>query len=122
MQPGFGVREVAEAAFAHLEALAQARAHVQHAGAVGTAEPLLTGARIRVAAERVHVHGDRAHALRPVEQHGHVHVGQLAGRLAAAHPADVRAGDQTRGGTDLFGDPRERDFTHRQPAQLARRG
>ena len=58
--PAFGSARLRVAAPRDLEALAQRRAHVQHPGAVGAAQPLLPGARVGVAAQRAHVHGDRA--------------------------------------------------------------
>ena len=120
LQPGIGVEQVAEAASAHLHLLAQARAEVEHAGAVRSAQPLLAGAGIGVAAQRVHVHGDRADALRAVEQHGHVDLRELRRRRGAADPAHVRAGHQPSAGADLVGDPRQRHFADRDAAQLAR--
>ena len=98
------VREVGVAAPRDAQALAQLRADVEHARAVGPAQPLLPGAGVGVAAERAHVDGDRADALRAVEQHRHVDLGELGGRERAAHPADVRAGDEARARPDRLGD------------------
>ena len=59
LEPGHARRHVARGAPAHVEA----------AGAVGAAEPLLAGRRVEVAAELAHVDRHRAEPLGAVEQH-----------------------------------------------------
>ena len=122
VEPGVGVGEVDVAASGDAQTLAQRGADPQRPGAVRSAQPLLPGAGVGVAAERVHVHGDGADALGAVEQHRHVELAELGGRQRAADPADVRAGDQPRARTDRVGDLRERHFAHLDAAQLARGG
>ena len=74
------------------------RPHVQAAAALRAAQPLLPGGGVEVAAERGDVDRDRADRLGGVEQHrdaGGAQRGDV--HHAAAHPRDVRAGDQPRG-------------------------
>ena len=119
-QAGVGVVEVGVAATRDRQALAQRGADVEHARAVGSAQPLLPGAGVGVAAERVDVDRHRADALGAVEQHRHVELGELRRREQPAHPADVRAGDQSRARADRVGELAERHFADLDAAQLAR--
>ncbi len=120
LDAGGGVGEVAVAAPGDAQALAQPWRHIEHARAVRTAQPLLTGARVGVAAERVHVHRHRAHALGAVEQDRHLELGQLRRREGPAHPAHVRAGHEPRARVHRFGQLAQRRFTYLHAVQLAR--
>ena len=67
---------------------------VEHAGAVGAAQPLLAGGGVGGAVQRGHVERDRAGALGAVEHHRHVDLGERRRGDLAADPGDVRAGDE----------------------------
>ncbi len=115
-----GVGEVRVAAPGDAQALAQRGADPQHAGAVGAAQPLLPGAGVSIAAERVHIDRDGADALGAVEQHRDVEPAELGWRERAADPADVRAGDEPRARADCFGELCKRRFADIHAVQLAR--
>ncbi len=119
VQADVGVLQVAVAAARDGDALAQLGGHVEHAGAVGPAQPLLAGARVGVAAQSAQVDWHRAHALRAVEDERHVERRQLARRDQAARPADVRAGDERCLRRDRFGELAHRGFAHAHAVQLA---
>ena len=82
----------------------------QRAAALGTAQPLLPGAGVEVAAELAHIDRHRPERLCGVEQERHP-CGDQGGDVGdlAADPRDVRAGDQTGGARDFAGELGERD-------------
>ncbi len=118
LQTGAGVEQGAIAAPAHSQALAQGRRHIEHPKAVGSAQPLLAGARISVAAQREHVGGDGADALGAVEQDRRFDVGERAWSDTSGHPAHVRARNQACVVSDRFGEELERGHPDRDPIQV----
>ena len=111
-EPGAGLDEVAVGRAGRGEALLPLGSDVEQAGADRAAQPLLAGGGVERAAERAGVDGDRARALRAVEQHGHVDLGEGGRRRGAREPADVRAGDQLGVGSDRVGQVGERHLAH----------
>ncbi len=100
--------------------MATVGAHVEVAGAIRAAEPLLSRGRVEVAAQGVHVDGHGAESLRAVQHHRRARRGQCR-RVhdRPRDPGDVRAGHQPRLGADVRGHLRERDRLHAHPAPLA---
>lgn len=94
LQAGARVRVVHISATRDDQTIAQLGAHPQHAGAVGTAQPLLARARVGGTAQSAKLDRYRADPLGSIEQHGNIQLGQGRGSEAAAEPAHVRTGDQ----------------------------
>ena len=79
-----------------------ARRDVERAGRSRPEQPLLRGDGVEVGAELLDRHGDRAGALRAVDEHRDAVAGQLADRQhRAVDPGDVRDPDQARPRRDL---------------------
>ncbi len=119
VEPCPRVEQVSVAATAHLQALSEGRGDVEHAEAVWSAQPLLSGTRVGIAAERAHVYRHGPDSLGAVEHDGHLQLRQLRRRQPAAHPAHVRARHQPCALCHRLGDACERDRPNRDAAQRA---